>query len=257
MDQDHKIGLALAILFIGGITAFFFRRELPSDALLTDSLDYGANVAQVELGDVRVGNQTSGDLSGVDEPLQIVDQGLPSVVIKSGWNNNSQHLETLHSADHRLDSKVGGNLSDQVEPTSLDKSPRSSSETERQHLTHVVRRGESLSSLAARYLGSAQRYREIFECNRDRLQDVHAVREGMELRIPVRAGSKDTGDDREATSSLAESAKDPEFDVIPELPEITVPERQSPRASSPESAANSLQFVPVGPRKSMRGSSSP
>ncbi|RMG32601.1 MAG: LysM peptidoglycan-binding domain-containing protein [Planctomycetota bacterium] len=50
---------------------------------------------------------------------------------------------------------------------------------------HVVRRGETLSEIALRYLGSVARYREIFDANRDVLRDPDSIREGMTLRIPT------------------------------------------------------------------------
>ena len=50
---------------------------------------------------------------------------------------------------------------------------------------HVVQRGETLSEIALRYLGSVTRYQEIFEANRDVLSDPDSIREGMTLRIPI------------------------------------------------------------------------
>jgi murein DD-endopeptidase MepM/ murein hydrolase activator NlpD len=52
---------------------------------------------------------------------------------------------------------------------------------------HVVQRGETLSSIAAKYLGSAARYQELYQSNADRLRDANDLRVGMELRIPAAA----------------------------------------------------------------------
>lgn len=49
---------------------------------------------------------------------------------------------------------------------------------------HTVQFGETLSSIAERYLGSRNRYGLIFEANRDRLASADRLKVGMTLRIP-------------------------------------------------------------------------
>ena len=51
---------------------------------------------------------------------------------------------------------------------------------------HTVEPGESLASIATRYLGDASREREIFEANRDRMNDPDQVLPGQQLLIPWR-----------------------------------------------------------------------
>ena len=41
--------------------------------------------------------------------------------------------------------------------------------------THTVVAGDSLSSLAQRYLGSADRWKEIYEANRDVISDPNSI----------------------------------------------------------------------------------
>jgi nucleoid-associated protein YgaU len=53
--------------------------------------------------------------------------------------------------------------------------------------THRVTGGDTLTGLAARYLGSSARYKEIYEANRDVLQAPNDLRAGMVLRIPQTA----------------------------------------------------------------------
>ena len=50
--------------------------------------------------------------------------------------------------------------------------------------THVVQPGESLSKLAQRYLGSPQRWRELYDANRERISNPDVVEPGVELVIP-------------------------------------------------------------------------
>jgi nucleoid-associated protein YgaU len=49
---------------------------------------------------------------------------------------------------------------------------------------HVVHEGDSLDRLAKRYLGDEGRALEIFDLNRDVLENPHVLRIGVELRIP-------------------------------------------------------------------------
>ncbi|MEX0887250.1 MAG: LysM peptidoglycan-binding domain-containing protein [Phycisphaeraceae bacterium] len=49
---------------------------------------------------------------------------------------------------------------------------------------YTVRAGDSLTRIAARELGDAARWREIFDANRDQLSSPDAVREGQRLRLP-------------------------------------------------------------------------
>ncbi|MGA0615672.1 peptidoglycan-binding protein LysM [Paracoccus sp. KR1-242] len=49
---------------------------------------------------------------------------------------------------------------------------------------HTVKKGETLSQIAAHYLGKAGRYPEIFEANKPMLTDPDKIYPGQTLRIP-------------------------------------------------------------------------
>lgn len=49
----------------------------------------------------------------------------------------------------------------------------------------VVRPGDTLGTLAAKYLGNALKWKVIYDANRDRLNDPDIIPVGMRLRIPV------------------------------------------------------------------------
>lgn len=57
-------------------------------------------------------------------------------------------------------------------------------DAEPENRTHIVRSGDTLSSIAQQYLGSSSKAREVFELNRDRLRDMHSLSVGQELRLP-------------------------------------------------------------------------
>ena len=52
------------------------------------------------------------------------------------------------------------------------------------NLTHVVREGETLSTLARQYLGDGERWPEIAQANQGRILDPNLIPTGVELRIP-------------------------------------------------------------------------
>lgn len=49
---------------------------------------------------------------------------------------------------------------------------------------HEVKKGETLSAIAKTYLGSANKYNDIFEANRPMLSDPDKIYPGQMLRIP-------------------------------------------------------------------------
>ncbi|MHB1037707.1 MAG: LysM peptidoglycan-binding domain-containing protein [Pirellulales bacterium] len=55
--------------------------------------------------------------------------------------------------------------------------------------THRIVDGDTLSGLAERYLGRADRYLELFEANRDSLTHPDLLPIGLELRIPATASA--------------------------------------------------------------------
>jgi nucleoid-associated protein YgaU len=50
---------------------------------------------------------------------------------------------------------------------------------------HIVQPGDTLRGLAARFLGDARRWPEIFQANRDVISDPNLIRPGMRLVIPA------------------------------------------------------------------------
>lgn len=50
--------------------------------------------------------------------------------------------------------------------------------------TYVVQPGDSLSKIAKELLGDATRWSEIFELNKDQIEDPNLIHVGQELRLP-------------------------------------------------------------------------
>ena len=53
--------------------------------------------------------------------------------------------------------------------------------------TYTVKPGDSLSKIAKEHLGNANLYMEIFNANKDVLQDPDKIKPGMVLKLPVAA----------------------------------------------------------------------
>jgi predicted Zn-dependent protease len=51
---------------------------------------------------------------------------------------------------------------------------------------YEVQSGDTLSKIAKRFLGDANRYQAIFEMNTDQLKDPNMIRAGQKLKIPNR-----------------------------------------------------------------------
>jgi nucleoid-associated protein YgaU len=56
-----------------------------------------------------------------------------------------------------------------------------STETER---TYTVVKGDSLSKIAQRFYGDANRWRQIYDANRDAIRDPDLIHPGQVLKIP-------------------------------------------------------------------------
>ena len=62
-----------------------------------------------------------------------------------------------------------------------DSSPVGSVDT---HTYYIVVKGDTLSSIARRQYGDAQRWGRIFDANRDQIKDADLIYPGQHLRIP-------------------------------------------------------------------------
>ncbi|MGV6818607.1 MAG: peptidoglycan-binding protein LysM [Thiotrichales bacterium] len=50
---------------------------------------------------------------------------------------------------------------------------------------YVIQKGDTLSAIAKKYLGSASKYPEIFEANREVIKDPDLIYPGQTIRIPL------------------------------------------------------------------------
>ena len=218
MHQDQRIGLALGVLLVGACAAFFFRNETrtnpPAPRLqhaqeLDDRIaerttrPYLKGVEIIEAAD-RNRARTSADQESSDEdhstdywsPLDSPSGQFSSEKSTRDRKSRAKRLndqnEVLELApisipnDNQALSNPGhsgdpaGSNTDAVTHRSNSKSSAPAGDGR----THVVQKGETLSSIAAKTLGSPNRFHELFEANQDQLSDPNALKPGMTIRIP-------------------------------------------------------------------------
>lgn len=248
VHQDQRIGLALAVLLLGAAGAFFFRND-PKPAGTTPRLKSGreldAQIAEKSItpyfqaGDEdhetrttaknvsnRNGDSSDHSLPRLDAPDFSTDGS------SQARNDGVQELSPIAVPDQNDRSTVAGSTESQA---------KSSSDR-----MHVVQKGETLSSIAAKELGSSGRFHELFDANRDQLNDVNDVRVGMSLRIPARRTNRS-----ESTASKNKASAPPLLpgdsgrNEIEELPPIGVNANRQPSSRPDNDPSPKKKFEPA------------
>ena len=203
MHQDQRIGLALAVLLLGAAGAFFFRNDpkpAGSSPRLKSARVLDARIAEKSIAPYLQDNDED------HEPRTKTGKA-PDRTKRDSDIGGHRSLPQLDApdflgADDRVANGAGaGSINDGIQdlspipfPNVNDGDSRGSAETNERTAKapattdrmHVVQKGETLSSIAAKELGSSNRFQDVFDANRDQLKDANDVRVGMSLRIPAR-----------------------------------------------------------------------
>jgi nucleoid-associated protein YgaU len=121
-------------------------------------------------------------------------------------------------------------------------------------ITHITQPGETLSGLAAKYLGSSARYREIYEANRSVLKTPDVLPDGVTLVIPAeraKPSTRGTASDRNPSPARMTPASrtkrtvvvEPEEELAAEEPATTGSEKAARESTPP--APPTIRFAPV------------
>jgi len=184
VDQGVRIAAAASVLLGGILIAMLFRHHGSSPGqAVPESGDRLVLRRQMgaPMGDEDAGGQDAGRGSGA---------GLPAS--PAGAQGSPQVLRPISSAapPPELAREYPGaapGTADDWPSASPGRAPRAPPEAALAR-THKVVDGDTLSALAERYLGSADRGREIFEANREVLPSPEILPIGVELKIPPRQG---------------------------------------------------------------------
>jgi LysM repeat protein len=211
MQRDMKVGLAVGLALIGVVGALFFRREpvnrdRDTPPPMKDTREIDRLIGEKGKTPYMEGIEDSPDQAAPVPPPQSPTPKSKSKTVsddspKFGTNDDPRDRErSRKSAPAPVPVKP---LNDDVltgdsayphnrdwEPAvpavkkAVEPSRGGSGESSSPPRTHVVQAGETLSGLAARYLGSSARYREIYDANRDVLRTPDDLRDGVTIVIP-------------------------------------------------------------------------
>lgn len=185
MHRDVKLGLALAVLLIGSTTAFFFRDDADLDAGLPqlqnpERIDgeIARRAVAPYLGPPEAFDLAASDSATDEEPIWAKPAFLGGASTASFRRTSvtPDPIQIILEEDAELMEPLAA---PGVAPMLM--KPPVDGNGERQY---VVQPGDTLTGLAARFLGSLSRYHEIYELNRDRIAGPDDLRIGLTLRIP-------------------------------------------------------------------------
>lgn len=248
MHRDKRLGLALGILLLGVVAAFFFRndgddgsappsladpKKLEGEIAENEFVPYLTGLEGAETSEATVDSDASTDSRSSARPVResgpwdfadfLQDDGVdPSprpANLPRCVNGPPDPIDTRVSAEGGMPIPRENEAWEPV----VESSPREQgqeaspavADADDADVIHRVRKGETLSSLAERYLGSSRRFLEIYEANRDRLRSPDDLRVGLPLRIP-QAGDDATAplpDDRVQTVPVSTSEEPPAVDA--------------------------------------------
>lgn len=251
VHQDQRIGLALAVLLLGAAGAFFFRHDPKpagsSTAHLKSGAELDARIAEKSISPYLQSTDRGTSAKNVSDRQGTDDGSFPRLdtpdFFTEGERTSNSDAGLQELAPIPFPDTHGGN-STSTPGAGTAKSPAGSDRT------HIVQKGETLSSIAAKELGSSGRFSDLFEANRDQLRDANDVRVGMILRVPTRGGtramdsavSKSKGRDSGAPTLLPGNPNRPD---VSELPVITVDPDQQPASRSSDPNAAKKLFEPA------------
>lgn len=242
MQRDQKVGLALGVLLLGAVAAFFFRNE-PDPSLRVPALE-SAQAVDREIAEKRLTpyfseNETSDESprgprtrppvpasrevsetrtgerklprwdelkSDRDDPFADDTAGRKVVPVPAPDPIRMEAATTAAAASPPADVNQDWN------PVGDELTPSAPIELE---TIHVVQKGETLSSIAGKYLGSQTRFQDVFDANTDQLRDANDLQVGMKLRIPT-SKSKPAATSATPQPKRSPPAADKQPEVVPQ-----------------------------------------
>lgn len=226
MHFDKKIGLALGVLLVGIVGALFFRNEGSPHAdipRLADPNKIDEQIADRSLIPYLTGIQEDEDQASqpqhwhrVAPRPDVPHWELPDFLKNGGSKGDVDRLANSRlgppdpipapsdrgAAAQRF-SNPAHNRAWQVTSQPTEDDATTAKSTSRRLLVHRVQPGDTLSGLAARYLGNAARFHELYAANRELLRSPHDLRPGMVIKIPQAVAASSTDDASRGVSTAA------------------------------------------------------
>ncbi|MGH7127475.1 MAG: LysM peptidoglycan-binding domain-containing protein [Planctomycetaceae bacterium] len=259
MHRDKRLGLALAILLLAAVGAFFFRNETVPSAQpprLENPQALDAEIAEKPVapyltGDVETVRDAAPnstdvppmwakpDFLGGDAPASDLSfaTGTPDPIrLAPDADSAGLRDEFLPPHNQAWDAVP-------APPPFMPQTPDAPSEG----FAYRVGTGDTLSGLAERFLGSSTRFMEIYAANRRVLRNPNALRAGMTIRIPPRRRPAVQTQSSPARPISVETTPPPADGAAP-VPlgeEAAADPQTAPPADQAEPSEASRRFVPV------------
>ncbi|MGD0571556.1 MAG: LysM peptidoglycan-binding domain-containing protein [Sedimentisphaerales bacterium] len=144
MQKDFKIGLAIGVTLAAG--AVIWLATLPNLSARARALEAASNINPSPQIPAEVSSTPSSDLSS----------------------------EVITKEENRVSSIENPDTNDQTQTANAQQQPR----------IHIVQKGDTLSSISAKYYGTVRQWRKIVAANRSNLPDPNHLVPGAKLIIP-------------------------------------------------------------------------
>ncbi|MBI2825139.1 MAG: LysM peptidoglycan-binding domain-containing protein [Planctomycetia bacterium] len=182
MHRRSKIIVIAAVVLLAVGAVFFFRKPSapPADA---PSEDIAWQAPRETPTPTAQKPAPASHLTGQIEPPEGTGggRGLPTI----GTPGTTSDASVAAGGFSPFRPRAGDAFGDRSADVTQANSSVTPDSAAREQLIHRIADGETLTQLAERYLGNADRYKEIFELNRDRLTSSDLLPIGVELRIPA------------------------------------------------------------------------
>ncbi len=216
MQREQKIGFTILIMIVGFAGAFCFRKPDPNRNALPDLKQedlINQQIAELRMrpylpaGEQHPTNATSAQSAynplrdqlaawKTDEPQNATGE-VPAPIgmltpLETPANSPFYEQQRLNPRQETRPTNQTAALSHRNVPAPDENSPDT---------THIVQPGETLSGISYRHFGSASKYLDLFEANRDQLSSPNDLRPGISLKIPGKSASKPKQEVREANTN--------------------------------------------------------
>ncbi len=144
MQKDFKIGLAIGVTLAAGVILWL--ATLPNLSARARALEAASNINPSPKIPAEVSSTPSSDLSS----------------------------EVITKEENRVSNIENPDTNNQIQTANA----------QQQQRIHIVQKGDTLSSISAKYYGSAKQWRKIVAANRSNLPDPNHLIPGTKLIIP-------------------------------------------------------------------------
>lgn len=197
MTRQRKLLTATCILGLGFVLAWPFRRPANHNAYQPLSEDRPSEPLRASNGDPIVAVPVREPAATVAQPMVPTVAHMASTAEVPALSSSHQKMTGFDLANHpalaevydpiRVDTTApqAESVTRPAYSTAAEQLDTSTSTAWRDEVKHIVANGDTLEKLAKRYLNDAGRAMEIFDMNRDQLNNPHLLPIGVELRVPV------------------------------------------------------------------------